>query len=376
MNVLLLHGSSDLYGASKILLYTVAALAKNGHRVTVILTEQGPLGDQLQDAGIEVIFIRLGILRRKYKSIGGITNRLIVLRKAYLAIRQLIKEKNIDTVYTNTTAVLAGAYAARSTGTRHIWHVHEIIERPVWLYRFLGRSLNRYSNTVIVVSESVKKSWLRFVDENKMRRVYNGIDYSAYLEAAGTLRKELSLDDNIVVIGMIARVHPWKGQVYFLEIAAALVRRFSNVRFVMIGDAFPGNEYLYEEIASARKQHNLDAVVYDLGYRTDIPALLQDFDILVLPSVLPDPFPTVILEAMASAKPVVATAHGGATEMIEDGITGVLIPVNDAARAASAMESMIRDKQQRKQMGEAARKKVLAQFSKDAFELNMIKALE
>ena len=376
MNILILHGSSDLYGASKILLVTVRMLIKKGHKPLVVLTENGPLADSLKKTGAEVVFIRLGILRRKYKTLPGIINRLFVLRKAYTAVKKLISDRNIELVYSNTTAVLAGAFAARSMGIRHIWHVHEIIEKPKWMYWFLGKLLNRYSHKVIVVSESVKKSWSKYVSPEKLQRVYNGIDYGPYLQPSDKLRKELGFDDRIVVIGMIGRVHYWKGQEYFIQIASLLAKQYASARFVLIGDAFPGYEYLYERINNLIKQENIGHLVFNLGYRTDVAELLPGFDILVLPSTLPDPFPTVILEAMASGKPVAATAHGGALEMIDEHINGVLIPVNDAQKASSIIGKLVGDKAARRQMGEAARKKVLEQYSPEAFEKKMINVLE
>lgn len=376
MKILMLHGSSDLYGASKILLVTVQTLVNNGNQVTVILTESGPLAHLLTEAGASVLFIRLGILRRKYKSVAGLMNRIAVLRKAYLSICTLIRQQQFDVVYSNTTAVLAGAFAAKRTRTRHIWHIHEIIESPRWLYRFLGQTLNYYSDTVIAVSGAVAKSWSKYVHKEKIICVYNGIDYSPFLEATGNFRAEIKAAESDVIIGMIGRVHPWKGQGYFLDIAAALKPKFENLHFVMAGDAFPGNEYLYTELAAKVGSYGLQKDVTDLGFRNDIPALLQGFDILILPSVLPDPFPTVILEAMASGKPVAATAHGGALEMIEDGISGFLIPVDDAAAAAVKLEPLIKDVSLRRQVGEAARVRVLKEFSRTAFENKMLKVLQ
>lgn len=376
MNILLLHGSSDLYGASKILLTTVRMLHKRGHRPIVALSENGPLVTRLEEAGAEICFVRLGILRRKYKSIKGIVNRFFVLGRAFLTLKRIIKEKNISLVYSNTTAVLAGAFAAKSTGVKHVWHVHEIIENPGWLYTILGKLLNHYSDTVIVVSVAVQKSWSRYVSAQKLLLIYNGIPYDAYLQPDHSLRNELGIDNQTVVIGMIGRVHYWKGQAYFLRIASHLSKQFVNLRFVMIGDAFPGYEYLYDEIKTLIAGENIGDTVTDLGYRTDIPRLLQGFDILVLPSILPDPFPTVVLEAMASAKPVAATAHGGALEMVDEGVTGVHIPVNQPEAAAEIIGRLIKDPSLRKKMGEAGRKKVLTNYSLEAFEHKMIKVLE
>lgn len=376
MNILVLNSTSDLYGASKILVAAVNMLVKKGHRAIVVLSEDGPLAKKMQEIGAEVRFIHLGILRRKYKSIPGIINRIGVMAKAFYALKKLIKEDNIQLVYSNTTAVQAGAFAARSLGIKHVWHVQEIIEQPRWLQQLLGRILNHYSDAVVVVSGAVKDSWSRFVSLKKLHLVYSSIDYLPYLNTRGKLRKEIGFPDNTLIIGMIGRVHYWKGQDYFLRIAGILAREFPQLRFVMIGDAFPGYEYLYENLAAIRKEENIDEVLFDLGYRTDVPELLPEFDIMVLPSLLPDPFPTVILEAMASAKPVVATDHGGAREMVTDNVTGILIPVNDPAKAAELMRPIIMDAEKRKEAGEAGRKKVLAEYSLEAFENKLIKIFE
>ncbi|MBI2283792.1 MAG: glycosyltransferase family 4 protein [Bacteroidetes bacterium] len=376
MNILILHGSSDLYGASKILLVTARMLRKQGHMPIVVLSGPGPLAAELEKEGIEVLFVQLGILRRKYKSIPGILNRLCVLRKAFNTIRQLIRDKNIQVVYSNTTAVIVGAFAAKATHTRHVWHVHEIIEKPRWVAWFLGKLVNRYSTAVIVVSQAVAQNWGRYVAAHKLKRVYNGIDYAPYQHPSNQLRTELALPPHTLIVGMVGRVHHWKGQDYFLQIAAELAKQVSSIHFVMIGDVFPGYEYLYEKLSTQKKEAGLESLVTDMGYRTDVPALLQGFDIFVLPSILPDPFPTVILEAMASGKPVVATRHGGALEMVDEGRTGILIPVNDARSAADLMQPWILDPLQRSAMGEAGRQRVLTHFSLEAFEAEMIKVLE
>lgn len=376
MNLLILHSSSDLYGASKILLVTVKLFVKKGYKPIVVLGHHGPLSDKLIDAGAEVTFIRLGILRRKYFTPLGILDRVIVMLKAYSSLKQLIREKQINKVYSNTTAVLVGAFAARAMNVKHIWHIHEIIEKPKWLSNLLGILVNKYSNTVIVVSSAVQQCWAKYITSNKIQLVYNGIDYTPYLYPSNKLRTELGISENTVVIGMVGRVHYWKGQEYFLQIASLLNKKFSNLHFVMIGDAFPGYEHLYDTLLATISRENLQKKITNLGYRTDVAELLQGFDILVLPSILPDPFPTVILEAMASSKPVVATQLGGALEMIENGHNGIWIPVNEVSCAASKMEELIISQPLRDQMGENGKQKVLTYFSLESYENNIIKIFE
>jgi glycosyltransferase involved in cell wall biosynthesis len=375
MKILLLHSSSDQYGASKILLGIVQLLVKRNHKVWVVLSEEGPLSNDLLQAGAEVIYIRLGILRRKYFSPTGIINRLITINQAKKELEKIIRQENINLVYSNTTGVLAGAFAASKCRVKHIWHVHEIIESPQWFKRILGKIMRQYAQTVVVVSEAVKKSWQLVIPENKIIVVHNGIDYTPYLQEQPNIQASFGFPEDALIIGMVGRVHYWKGQDYFIEIAGLLHARFPQLRFVMVGDAFPGYEYLYAQLDNQMQQLQLQDVVKQLGFRNDIPSLMQSIDLLLLPSQLPDPFPTVILEAMASGKPVIATQMGGALEMIEPGITGDLMP-HDQAEAAANIVSNWLNKEKLHQAGKAARQRVLEKFSKESWENKLIKIIE
>ena len=132
---------------------------------------------------------------------------------------------------------------------------------------------------------------------------------------------------------------------------------------------------MFARLDQLKEAYQLQEVVTDLGYRTDIPDILQALDVFILPSIAPDPFPTVLLEAMASGKPVVASAHGGATEMIEPNQSGVLIPWNDAATAANMMMPLLNEASTRTAMGRGARNRVIKTFSKEAFRIALLKTL-
>jgi glycosyltransferase involved in cell wall biosynthesis len=375
MKILLLHSSSDVYGASKIFLGTVQLLKKRNHDVWVVLSEDGPLVKKLASAGATVLMVRLGILRRKYFNPRGIINRIATLLRARKQLQELIRKEKIELVYSNTTGVLAGAFAARNCGVRHIWHVHEIIENPFWLKQLLGHLMNRYAVGIIAVSEAVKQSWESVLPAERITVIQNGIDYSPYLEHEHTLTKELQLPTAAIVIGMVGRVHYWKGQSYFLKLAGQLHQKHPSLHFLLAGDAYPGYEYLYQEMQTQIETLQLSEVVHNLGFREDIPAVMQTIDLLLLPSQQPDPFPTVILEAMASAKPVIATQFGGAVEMIDAGITGDLMPADQVDTAVSVIESWL-DKNRLQAAGEAGRKRVLENFSLEAWEHKMINYLE
>lgn len=373
---LLLHSSSDLYGASKILLTTIIKLNESGEAIQVVLSEDGPLAEAVRKEGVKVHIIRLGILRRKYFNMLGLANRLVVLRKAYSQLLALAQQENITHIYSNTSGVLIGAFVAKRLGIYHTWHLHEIITHPKWFANLLGKIVNRYSDQVLVVSEAVKKNWEKSILPQKLQLLYNGIDYSPYLNHNKTFREGLGVDTKKLLIGMIGRINAWKGQSYFLDMAVLIKDKYPDVHFVMVGDVFPGDEPLESEMYQKIQSLNMESYVTVFGFRSDVPNILASLDIFVLPSIQPDPLPTVILEAMASAKPVVATAHGGACEMVVDGETGVLIPWNSPVEAIKKMFSILENKELRLKFGHLGRERVLKLFSLDTYGHNILKVFE
>ena len=369
--ILMLHSSSDMYGASKIFLISILLLRDAGHEVSVVLSEEGALAEAIRKEGVEVNIIRLGILRRKYFNPSGLLNRLKVIRHAHRKLVELARKRQITHLYSNTTAVLVGAWVARDLNIFHTWHIHEIIAKPKWLAWVLGKIVGKYADSIIVVSQAVRDFWSQFTTNKDLKVIYNGLDYSSYMDPEASLRKELSIPDDYLLVGMIGRISPWKGQGYFLDIAKQLIQAHPKLAFVMAGDAFPGSEQLVTEMQQKIKSLGLEKQVYTLGFRTDVPEILASLDIFVLPSILPDPLPTVILEAMASGKPVVATAHGGASEMVESNHTGYLIPWDDASKAAEIILPLIKGDELRKDMGSKGRERVLEHFSLEAFRRNI-----
>ena len=144
----------------------------------------------------------------------------------------------------------------------------------------------------------------------------------------------------------------------------------------MVGDAYPGYEYLYEEIKVKTEELNLQNKVINLGYRTDINRILEGFDVFVLPSILPDPLPTTVLEAMSVGKPVIATNHGGAPEMVVDQSTGFLIPCDNAERVVEIISPLLNSETIREEMGAKGRLRATECFSIEQYKINLNKVVE
>jgi len=370
-NILMLHASSDLYGASRVLLQVAIILKEQGFQPILVISAPGPLQKAFEAETIKVYIRPLAILRRKYFNLTGLWNRFWTFMKAKRELSILIKAHEIDTIYTNTAGVWVGAVLAKKHGLRHLWHLHEIIQKPKFLTQTVSWLARRSSAEVLVVSDAVKEHWQLYLSKTKLRRIYNGFDFT-YLDEEEHQDIPAAILEADLVIGMIARVHFWKGQVYFLEIAKGLKELGVKAKYVMVGDAFPGYEYLYDEINRKCLDLALEDDVIDLGFRKDIGPVLEALDLFILPSILPDPLPTTVLEAMSKGKPVVATAHGGALEMVIDQVTGLHIPWDDPTLAAERIHDILVDREQLVTMGKKGAECVEQEFSQNAFQKNIL----
>jgi len=174
----------------------------------------------------------------------------------------------------------------------------------------------------------------------------------------------------------MGRVHFWKGQDYFVHIAGEIFKSHKNVHFLIVGDAFAGYEYLHDNINNLIDTNHLQGKLTQLPYRSDITNIYGALDIFILPSLLPDPAPAVVTEAMAAGLPVVATQQGGAVEMIENNVSGLLIPINDAAAAAAIIEPLLTNETCRKNMGAEAKKRMQEKFSRTQFNEQIMACIE
>lgn len=381
-SILFLHSSSDYYGASKVLFQTIIACKSIGYKCIVVLSEPGIFSEKLIDNGIEVHFFKLAILRRKYYNPLGLLNRAYYLITAIGKLRSLIKTFQIDIVYSNTTAVLAGTLASKISKVKHVWHIHEIIAGPRFLLWVLAWLMEFATHKNITVSSATFHHWNSInpslTKKHKLICLFNGIDLLPYQSI-----QEKQNTSNKFTIGMIGRVHFWKGQTYFIEIVSELEKLVQkekehpiDINYVMAGDPFPGYEYLLTEIDNKKKNLGVENKIKDLGYIRNNVQFFEQIDLLIVPSILPDPLPTVVLEAMASGLPVAGTKLGGMLDMVVPNETGILIPWDDAQKAAAQIWNLCQQKERLQLMSLQGRKRVQSLFSIERFEFEILQTLE
>jgi glycosyltransferase involved in cell wall biosynthesis len=193
----------------------------------------------------------------------------------------------------------------------------------------------------------------------KVRVIPNGVDTERFRPRRpdGSLRQELGLPPSAPLVGIVAALRPEKNHELFLQAAALVRRRLPDARMLIVGD---GSRRAALESLTA--ELSLSGAVHFLGTRHDVPELLSLFDVVALTSHM-EANPVSILEAMASAKPVVATRVGSVGETVIDGRTGYMVAPGDAAQLAERIVSLLQEPAQAAAMGRAGREQVLAHWS-------------
>ncbi len=223
------------------------------------------------------------------------------------------------------------------------------------------------AHRVVANSEAVRAQLVaEGYDTRRIVVLRNGVDLSAVVGGAtGTrVRAELGMRDDVPAIGVISRLNRLKGVEYFLDAAERLAPRFPEAVFLVAGDNTEPNDrgrYRAGLEAEARRRGLGDRVRF-LGFRRDVPEVLAALTVSVLPS-LTEGLSNSVLESMAVGVPVVATAVGGNLELVEDGVSGVLVPPRDGAALASAIASLLERPAHAAAMAATGRRRTLEAFS-------------
>ena len=258
------------------------------------------------------------------------------------------------------------------------WIVKRLADVPVWvtsrrdlgfkrkeIYKMIFKLAARDCDGCVAVCEAVKKDMVaqEGLPQEKITVIYNGLDSSLYQNGlnGGTLRRELEIDSDAPVIGMIADLNfEIKGHRYFLEAAKAVLKRVPKAEFVLAGDG-----HLQERYESMAQDLGIGRHVHFLGKRTDMPAIISSLTASVLCSTS-EGLSNVILESMAAGRPVIATNVGGNPELVIDGVTGYVVPPADPNSLADALLNLISDPDRARVMGNAARVKAENGFTMEA----------
>ena len=270
-------------------------------------------------------------------------------------IKTLCVERKIDLIHVHDAhAHTFSILAASIFGNKTPIILSRRVDFPIKENLFSKFKYNHSSiKKIICVSDTIKRiTAVGIKDPSKLATVYSGIDLEKFKPASGKLRKELGIDRGTFLIGNTSALADHKDYFTFIDVAEKIIAYHNNCHFVVMGDGPMKDEIL--AFAAAKKLNNR---VTFTGFRTDIPEVLAELDLFLITSKT-EGLGTSILDAFACKVPVVGTAGGGITELVENEKTGLLCEVKNVQQIAGAVERMMSDTALRKKCVIEAQNKV------------------
>lgn len=313
----------------------MTAMRARGHHVEAICQPRALLVDRLSDAGFTVHKVAMD----------GPVNYL----KGVAAVRGILKEGRFDVLNTHSRRdTVIAALSARLAGTPLIVRTRHLSNKvgSMWSYTCLP-------HRVTAVSDHVRNYLIeRGVPPNKVATVYSPIVLPPPVERS-TLRDELGLADDDIIVGCVAVMRATKGHKDLIDAIVPLMTSRPKLHLVFVGGGSPVFEQTQDYIAKLGLQDR----IHLMGMRRDVPNLLAGFDVFAL-ATQQEASGTVYVEAQASGLPVIGTDVGGVSEMFRDGDTGILVPPKHPQALTDALQRLIDDPALRRRMGDAGRKMV------------------
>ena len=367
--ILVAHPFPDLYGADRVLVDVVTALRDAGMAPTVVLPEPGPMTAWLDERDLPYRCVETPVMRRAVLRPTGLLSLARWTPRHLSRVAQTIAELDADLVYANTITLPYWVLGARRAGIPAVVHTHESDSR---MNRVVSAGLVApllAADRIIAVSNAAKEFICRAIPRVRDRTivVYNGLpvpsdDFPPALATSGA---------RLAVIG---RLNPNKGQDLAINAVASLVRRGRNVRLEVAGDTFAGYEEVERTLRDSVRDLGLEDNVSFPGF-CDIWELLHRTDIVLAPSRT-DSLPLAIIQAMLARRPIVAAAVGGIPELIEDGVTGLLLPPEDVHGLIERTEALLDDPPRAQQLGEQARAAAVDRFGSERFQRQIVGVVE
>ncbi len=347
-------------GAQDNTLITVENLDRNKYDVSLLCAPRGEWVDRvLSIKNLRVIFID-ELIRRIH---------LFYDLIAFIKIFRFIKKEKFTIVHTHSSKPgFSGRIAAKLAGvpivvhTIHGFPFHDFMS-PLTknFFIFIERFLSKFSDILITVSKlNLNKAvQLKLDKPEKFVNIYSGICFDKFKGHfdKNKIKKELGIQKDYKVIGMIGRLSEQKAPQYLIQAIPSVIQKFPKSRFLLVGDG-----ELRKELETLVKKFGIDEYVRFLGYRENIPEIMSIFDIFVLTSLW-EGLGRSLTEALYMEVPVVATAVEGVPELIQNGKTGMLVPPKDIKAISNGILQLLQNPSMSKKMGKKGHTLVVNNFS-------------
>ena len=358
--VLFVDHTGQIGGAELVLLDVVEGRRNS----SVFLFEKGPLSDAMIEKGLDLIASKWGNGLSQFRRDSSVLTAIPLAGRLIAIVGEIAQAaRRHDVVYANSQkAFVLSAIANIIVSRPLIWHLHDIISSAHFgrTQRMVQvRLANWRASKVIVPSEAAA---LAFVDAGGRRDlidiVPNGLTVDTEPRSPDELRQELGLPTGPLV-GVFSRLVAWKGQHVLLKALAGL----PEVNCIVVGDALFGEADYAASLSRLVVDLHLQQRVFFLGHRNDVPRLMKAVDVMVHPSIDPEPFGRTLVEAMLAGVPVIASDAGAAPDILDGGRAGTLVPPNDPQALAEAIASVLAKPEQLVAQLEYASSRAYGQYS-------------
>lgn len=277
-------------------------------------------------------------------------------------LNKILQMQKIDLIHAhNATAWFYGTWASILTGVPIVYTEHDRSFPTPLRLKYFHYFFGKYATAVIAVSKAVKGNLEKYEHIKNAKVIYNGIDPDLFkpasIEEKVLKKKQLGLNKNDFVLGNVGRMDYWKNQRILIEILPDLKKISPQIKLILVG----GGEEEGNLKKSAIKKGVKNDVIF-LGQRSDVNQILKAFDIFVFPS-LTEGLPLVVIEAMATGLPIVASHVGGIPELVVNGETGFLVSPTSKEEIKETIIKLLNNPKLRKEMGQIARKRFETHFS-------------
>jgi glycosyltransferase involved in cell wall biosynthesis len=339
-------------GAETVLLNLASQLNKSRFRSIALLPCEGWLSKRLNENGVRTYVVDSKAWYDFHQPLG---------------IARVIRREKVDLIHShlpgqNFYSCLVGTLTGRKTVATYHGAIELAQARGMRGAIQLG-GVRMAADAIIVVCDYMSRMLQQVgFPAEKITRIYNGISPDRFCpDGDGRLKRELQIRNGTKLVGTVANVRQTKGYEFFIQAARQVLDAIPDTRFVAVGDVDP---HLAKPLFDSIDRLNLKDRFHFLGFRRDVPELLPELDVFVLPSTS-EGFPLVALEAMASARPIVMTRSGGPEEIIEDGRTGLLVPPADSNALAAKICELLQDPNRASELARMARAKIESTFAID-----------
>ena len=375
MNILLTHPSTELYGSDRMVLLAVEALVKEGHTVTAVLPDDGPLTSKMRESRAKVLIADIPVLRKAdLRPLRFVILLWSVIRSQF-RIARIIRSVNPDTVYVNTIVQpwwIAGGKLQRRSVVVHLREAETQI-RPI--LRTIINAPLILADAIICNSKSTRQEITKvpLLSRKQVLVVYNGKDWSKYqcCPMVGDA-EDIRTKDRLTVVG---RLSPRKGQDIAIRALAEIISAGRDATLTLVGDLFPGYEWYEEELQQIAAELNIAGRVKFAGFQEDIRSVLGQTDVAIVPSRV-EPFGTVAAECMAAGLLTIVADVQGLAEIVQNGKNGLTVPPDDPLALAQSCIWVLTHPEESREISLQGQRDVEERFSLDRYEREVVEVLE